>query len=73
MPKFVVQSVNARTGEVMHNMDDYGVEEFETHEEAEDFRQVCYEGFSAGAETLKLAGRDYTDPEDVDFIVTEID
>lgn len=68
MSKFVVKMVNLVTGEEI-----YEDEEFSTEEEAERYACECGGNFAEGAEVLSQAGRDYTDPEDVDFEVEELD
>lgn len=69
MPKFIVNMIDAYTGEVLETED----EVFDTEEEAEEYACECGGAFSTGAEVLMLSGRDYTPREDVDFVVEEID
>lgn len=69
MPKFIVQMVDAYTREVLETED----EVFYDERSAEDYACECGGAFAEGAEVLSLAGRDYTDPDDVDFVVEEID
>lgn len=70
MGKFIVQKVDCLSGEVLDEMVDN--EKFDTYEEAEEFSLICSESFAAGAEVLELAGRDFTDPDEIDFVVEEI-
>ena len=69
MPKFIVQMVDAYTREVLETED----EVFHDEQAAEDYACECGGAFAEGAEVLSLAGRDYTDPDDVEFVVEEID
>ncbi|MDR3542713.1 MAG: hypothetical protein P4L69_17385 [Desulfosporosinus sp.] len=69
MIKYIVQMVNKFSGEVLDTED----EEFDTYEDAEDYTLVCSSNYSAGAEVLELAGRPFDNPEDVDFIVEEVE
>lgn len=61
--------INKFSGEVLDTED----EEFDTYEDAEDYTLVCSSNYSAGAEVLELAGRPFDNPEDVDFIVEEVE
>ena len=61
--------INKFSGEVLDTED----EEFDTYEDAEDYSLVCSSNYSAGAEVLELAGRPFDNPEDVDFIVEEVE
>jgi len=67
MARYLVKMVNTYTGEVLEVMD----EVFDSHEEAEDFASVCSSNYAAGGETLGLAGEDYDDSDEVDYIVEE--
>lgn len=69
MTKYIVQMINKFSGEVLDTED----EEFDTYEEAEDYSLVCSSKYSAGAEVLELAGRAFGNPDDVDFIVMEVE
>lgn len=69
MPKYIVQMVDAYTREVLETED----EVFHDEQAAEDYARECGGSFAEGAEVLRLAGRDYTDPDDVEFVVEEID
>lgn len=69
MTKFIVNMIDVNSGEVIESMD----EKFDTYEEADEYSLVCGSNYSTGAEVLELAGRDFNDPNDVDFIVEEID
>ena len=69
MIKYIVQMINKFSGEVLDTED----EEFDTYEDAEDYSLVCSSNYSAGAEVLELAGRPFDNPEDVDFIVEEVE
>ena len=69
MLKFIVQMVDAYTGEVLSTEDEI----FENEGEAEDYARECKNNFAEGADVLSLAGRDYTPVEDVDFVVEAID
>ena len=42
-------------------------------QDAEDYARECSGAFAEGAEVLDLAGQAYTPPEDVDFVVEEVD
>lgn len=70
MSKFIVNMVDSITREVLESFDD---EVFETEQEAEEYACECSGNFRTGAEILQLRGEDYTDPDDVDFEVEEID
>ncbi len=67
MAKYIVQMVNAHTGEVLETMD----EEFNSLEEAEDYARESNNDFSCGADVLDDAGYSFTDPDEVDFVVEE--
>lgn len=69
MSKFIVQMVNAYTGEVLDTEDDI----FDNEQDAEAYARECGGAFAEGAEVLDLAGQAYTPPEDVDFVVEEVD
>ena len=69
MTKYVVQMVDKYTGEVLQTMD----EEFDTYEDAEDYRLECGSNYSAGAEVLELAGRPFCTPDSVDFNVETVE
>ena len=69
MPKFIVQMIDAYTREILDTED----EVFDNEEDAEEFACECGGNFTEGAEVLKWAGREYTPPEDVEFVVEEID
>ncbi len=71
MGKFVVQMIERYSGKCIDSM--VGGEEFDTYEEAEEYSLVCSSDFSAGAEVLELAGEEFTDPDDIDYIVEELD
>lgn len=68
MAKYIVQMVNAHTGEVLETMD----EEFDTLEAAENYAMESRNDFASGAEVLDDAGYSFTDPDDVDFVVEEV-
>ncbi len=71
MKKYIVNMVDAYTREVLeYNVDD---EVFDAVEQAEWFASDCDCAMRTGAEVLELAGDDFTNPEDVDFEVEEID
>ena len=69
MSKFIVQMVNAYTGNVLDTEDEI----FDNEQDAEDYARECSGAFAEGAEVLDLAGQAYTSPEDVDFVVEEVD
>ncbi|MBQ4095316.1 MAG: hypothetical protein IJC65_02700 [Oscillospiraceae bacterium] len=69
MAKYIVNMVDAYTREVLETED----EVFDTEEEAEEYACECGGAFATGAEVLMLSGRDYIPPEDVEFVVEEID
>lgn len=69
MSKFIVQMLDAYTGEVL----DTDEEVFDSQEVAQDYADEWGSNFSVGAEELRLRGRDYTPREDVEFVVEEID
>lgn len=69
MAKFVVQMVDAYTGEVLNTED----EVFNTEEEAEEYACECGGYFAEGAQVLSMSGKSYIPREDVDFTVEEID
>jgi len=69
MPKFIVQMIDAYTREILDTED----EVFDNEEDAEEHACECGGNFAEGAEVLKWAGREYTPPEDVEFVVEEID
>ena len=69
MSKFIVQMVNAYTREVLDTEDEI----FDNEQDAEAYARECGGAFAESAEVLELAGRAYTPPEDVDFVVEEVD
>ena len=69
MPKYIVQMVNAYTGEVIETLDEI----FDRERDAEDYACECGGAFSEGAEVLSMSGEDYMSRDDVEFIVEEID
>jgi hypothetical protein len=69
MIKYIVQMVDNYSGEVLETMD----EEFDTYKEAEEYCLVCSSNFSAGAEVLELAGEEYCDPNDVEYVVESVE
>ena len=67
MLKYIVKRIDAYTNEVL------GVEdEFDNKDNAEIYLEECRDSFAEGAEVLELAGRGFTDPDNVDFIIEEI-
>ena len=69
MRKFIVQCIDKYTGAVDYTED----EVFDTYEEAYEYSEQCFSDSSAGVEVLKLAGRDYEDPDDYEYVVEEVD
>ena len=69
MLKFIVQMLDAYTGDVL----DTEEEVFDNEEEAQDFAEEWGSNFSTGADELRMRGRDYIPREDVDFVVEAID
>ena len=69
MPKYVVQMVNAYSGEVIETLD----EVFDSEYEADNYACECGGAFSEGADVLSMSGEEYTSRDDVDFVVEEID
>ena len=69
MSKYVVQMVDAYSGDVLQTEDEI----FDNEDSAEEYACECGGNFAEGAEVLKLAGREYTPREDVEFVVEEID
>ena len=69
MSKYVVQMVDAYSGNLLQTEDEI----FDNEESAEEYALECGSNFAEGAEVLKLAGREYTPREDVEFVVEEID
>lgn len=69
MTKYIVEMIDAFTGETLETMDG----QFDTYEEADEYSLVCSSDYSAGAEVLELSGRSYEDPDAVEFIVEEIE
>ena len=69
MAKFVVQMLDAYTGDVLGTED----EVFDNEQDAEEYACECGGNFAVGVDVLRLAGRDYTPREDVEFVVEEID
>ncbi|MBW6475009.1 MAG: hypothetical protein K0B14_17920 [Anaerolineaceae bacterium] len=69
MVKYIVQMIDKYSGEVL----DTDGEEFDTYEEAEEYIDVYGSNYSAGAEVLDLAGEPFGNPDDVDFIVEEVE
>lgn len=61
--------IDKYSGEVLETDD----EEFDTYEEADEYSLVCSSNYSTGAEVLELAGRPFDDPDDVDFVVDEVE
>lgn len=66
MSKYAVDMVDIYTRETIER------DEYDTEEEAQIALNEYLENFAAGAETLELAGRDYIDPDDVDFELVEL-
>ncbi len=50
----------------------YDDEIFETYEDAENEYDVWLDSYSAGAETLELAGEEFDDSEIVDYDIIEV-
>lgn len=69
MKKYIVQMIGSDSGEVLETLE----EEFDTYEEADEYSLVCSSNNKVGAEILEMGGRDFDDPDDVDFIVEEIE
>lgn len=69
MSKFIVNIVDSITRNVLETLD----QEFSNEREAEEYACDCSGAFAKGAEELSLAGRDYVDPDDVDFVVEEVE
>ena len=69
MSKFRVNMVDANSGEILETMDEI----FDNEEDAEEYACDCGGAFAEGAQVLSMSGRDYTDPDDVEFVVEEID
>lgn len=69
MSKFIVQMLNALTGEVL----DTDEEVFDNEDDAQEYADEWASNFSVGAEELRLRGREYTPREDVEFVVEELD
>lgn len=69
MSKFRVNMVDADSGEILETMDEI----FDNEEDAEEYACDCGGAFAEGAQVLSMSGRDYTDPDDVEFVVEEID
>ncbi len=69
MSKFIVQMVDAYTREVLETED----EVFDNEQDAQDYADECGGAFAEGADVLSMSGRSYIDPDDVDFVVEEID
>ena len=67
MAKYIVQMVDAYTDEVLETMD----ETFDNEEDAEEYALECGGDFAEGADVLEDAGRDFMDPDSVDFVVVE--
>ena len=67
MSKFIIQMVDASTGEVLDTED----ETFDNEQDAQRYAQECVGAFAEGAEVLELAGENYIPEESVDFIVKE--
>ena len=69
MPKYRINMVDADSGDVLETMDKI----FDNEEEAEDYACECGGAFAEGAEVLSMSGRDYADPDEIDFVVEETD
>jgi len=69
MKKFIVQCIDKYTGAVDYTED----EVFDTYEEAAEYSDECSSDFSAGAEVLKLSGREYADPDNYEYVVEEVE
>ena len=69
MPKYVVQMVNAYTGEVIETLDEI----FDNERHAEEYACECGGAFSEGADVLSMSGEEYTPRDAVEFVVEEID
>ncbi len=69
MPKFIVQMVDAYTREVLETED----EVFDNEHDAQDYAGECGGAFAEGADVFSMSGRSYIDPDDVEFVVEEVD
>ena len=69
MSKFRVKMVGADSGDILETMDEI----FDNEEDAEEYACDCGGAFAEGAQVLSMSRRDYTDPDDVEFVVEEID
>ena len=69
-PKYVVQMVDRYTRDIIETLDG---EIFDTCEEAESYAIECSGNFGEGAETYEYRGEGYVDPDDVEFVVTEME
>lgn len=69
MSKYLVHMVDAYTREILSIED----EVFDNEQDAEDYACECGTYFSAGEDTLVLAGESYIPREEVDFIVEEME
>lgn len=47
-------------------------ETFDSYEDAKYEAQQCISDYSVGADVLRLAGEDYSDPNDIDYKIYEI-
>ena len=69
MSKFIINMLNAHTGEVI----DTEEETFDNERDAREYAKECGSAFATEGEVLKELGREYTPKEDVEFVVEEID
>ena len=69
MKKYIVQMVDKYSREVLETME----EEFDDYKEACDYSNECANDFAAGAEELELAGREFVDENNVEFIVETVE
>ncbi|MFJ5717409.1 hypothetical protein [Neobacillus sp. NPDC093127] len=69
MVKYIVKMIDKYSGEVLDTDD----EKFDTYEDAEDFSLEWSLNYATGAEVLELAGRSFDSPDDIDFVVEEVE
>lgn len=69
MIKYIVKMIDKYSGEVLDTDD----EKFDTYADAEEYSLECSLNYATGAEVLELAGRPFGSPDDIDFVVEEVE
>lgn len=69
MVKYIVKLIDKYSGEVLDTDD----EKFDTFVDAEDYSLEWSLNYATGAEVLELAGEPFGNPDDIDFVVEEVE